>query len=55
MYKNIIVIEKEGEKETWSSLPKMCKAHPEFSYSYLSRLKFPCTYKGWEFNRVPLN
>lgn len=49
---NIIVLIKENQLETWGSLTSLCDAHG-FSYNYLKRQKFPFTYKGIKFEKVP--
>jgi hypothetical protein len=53
--KHIIVIEKEGIRELYSSMPKLSDAHPEFSRSYVRLLKFPFEYKGWQFTKETIN
>lgn len=52
---HVIVIEKEGIREHYSSMPKVCEAHPEFSPSYVRLKKFPFEYKGWSFTKVKIN
>lgn len=51
--KAVIVITKGEKTESWGSLTELCKNHKEFSYNYLKRQKFPFTYKGYEFKKVP--
>ena len=41
--------------EAWTTLTKLCKFHPEFSYHYLKRLNYPFTSHGWTFKKIPLN
>ena len=54
--KAVIVLEKCPDQiEVWGSLTRACKAHPEFNYSKISRVKLPYTYQGWTFKRVPFN
>ena len=50
----VIVIEneEEGILETWGRLTEMCEAREEFKYRYLSKQKFPITYKGWVFRKA---
>lgn len=52
---HVIIIEKEVVRELYSSIPKVCEAHPEFSYSYVRLLKFPFDYKGWRFSKEKIN
>lgn len=40
------------EFETWGSLTEACEVHG-FSYNYLKRLKFPFSYRGLNFYKVP--
>ena len=54
-YKNIIVLEKDGEIEVWSSFKKAALAHNDISYSYLKQIKLPLLYKGYQIYKVPLN
>lgn len=53
MAERAIIIKRGDQYEGWQSIKEMCKAHPEFSYHYMKRLKFPFTYKGYDFIRVP--
>jgi len=53
--KKVIVIQKGMALEVWGALTSICEAHEEFSYSTLSDKKFPFTYKGWDFSKVPYN
>lgn len=52
---SVIIIESDEHIECWASFPKLCRAHPDFSYEYVRRLKFPFTYKGWKFYKVRWN
>lgn len=52
---NIITITKGSVRENWSSLVLLCEGHPEFSYHYIKRNKFPFEYKGWLFQKEPIN
>lgn len=52
---HVILIEKDGVRELYSSIPNVCAAHPEFSYSYVRLLKFPFEYKGWKFTKEKIN
>lgn len=52
---HVIILEKGSVKEYFSSIPKVCDAHPEFSASYVRLLKFPFEYKGWTFSKVKIN
>lgn len=49
---NIIVLQRDSDLECWGSLTEICREHG-YSHNYLKRLKFPFTYKGWEFKKVP--
>jgi hypothetical protein len=51
--KNIIVLTRGDEIETWGSLAELCRYHPDFSYYYLKRQEYPFNYKGVLFRRVP--
>ena len=53
MAERAIIIKSGDQYEGWQSVKEMCKNHPEFSYNYMKRLKFPFTYKGYDFIRVP--
>jgi hypothetical protein len=53
--KYIILLEKDGIKESWGSLTNLCEAHPDFSYEYIKSWKFPFKYKGWNFSKLPHN
>jgi len=61
--KNTIILHKDGEYETWTKLTELCKEHPEFSKSYLTKEKKlnknthtkDFTYKGVDFIKVPHN
>lgn len=50
---NIIVVEKNGEIETWGSIKDFCSNHPEFPYHTICRMKFPFVYKGFKFRKTP--
>ena len=50
----IITITKDGNHEVYRFLVDVIKAHPEFSETYLKRLKFPFVYKGWRFKKTEL-
>lgn len=63
---NIIIIQKDGVTEAWGSLTDMCgvdmpggkiirngRNHQEFSYNTLKSWKYPYTYKGWRFIKIP--
>ncbi|WP_288370322.1 hypothetical protein [uncultured Algoriphagus sp.] len=52
---HVIIIEKDGIRELFSSMPKVCEAHPEFSHSYARLQKFPFEYKGWKFTKEKIN
>lgn len=52
---HVIIIEKAEIKELYSSMPKVCEAHPEFSASYVRLKKFPFEYKGWTFSKAKIN
>lgn len=52
---NIIILSKGEIREYWSSLVLLCEAHPEFSYHYIKRNKFPFEYKGWRFEKEVIN
>lgn len=49
---NIIILTDKEYYEAWGSLSELCEKHG-FSYNYLKRLKFPFTYRGLEFIKVP--
>lgn len=49
---NIIVLLNGDIVEAWGSLTEICTHHPEFSYHYLKRQKYPFSYKGWRFEKV---
>lgn len=52
----IILHNKETDKhEVWGALTNICDAHPNFSYTYLVKKKFPFEYKGWIFKKVKYN
>ncbi len=54
MKRNNIIILVSGDKyEAWGSLTEVCQFHPEFSYDYIKKLKFPFEYKEWKFLKVP--
>lgn len=53
MYKNIIILEKDGKKETWGALTDICKVHSEITFGSIKDKKFPFNYKGFEFTKVP--
>lgn len=63
---NVIIIHKGDTYETWGSLTEICgvvkvgnkmvstgQGHQEFKYSTLREKKYPFTYKGWKFIKVP--
>lgn len=52
MNKSIIILSKDNVFEAWGSITEVCKAH-KYSYSYLKGKKFPFTYKGVRFEKVP--
>lgn len=52
MNQNIIILTNGESHEVWGSLVELCKVHG-LSYNYLKRKKFPFTYKGKEFIKVP--
>lgn len=52
---NIIILSRGDLREYWSSLVLLCEAHPEFSYHYIKRNKFPFEYKGWTFEKEAIN
>ena len=52
MNKNIIILTNGEFHEAWGSLVEICK-EKNFSYNYLKRKKYPFTYKGLNFIRVP--
>lgn len=39
------------EEELYQFLTTVCNDHPEFSYNYIKKLKFPFIYKGWKFTK----
>jgi len=51
--KKVILITKEvgGATEIYTKLTVLYKHHPEFSYYYMKRLKFPFTHRGWLFEK----
>lgn len=49
---NIIILTDGASYETWGALTEICEKHG-FSYNYLKRKKFPFTYRGLEFIKVP--
>ncbi|GHB44385.1 hypothetical protein [Mongoliitalea lutea] len=53
--KNIILLSQGEKREVWTSLVLLCDAHPEFSYHYIKKYKFPFEYKGWFFEKQPVN
>ncbi len=53
--KYIIVLVRGQEVQAWSTLTECCKANEHFSYGYIKTLKFPFTYKGYEFYKVRYN
>jgi hypothetical protein len=53
--KNIIILinsEKE-EFETWGSLTELADNHSDIIHSSIKNKKYPFTYKGYDFIRVP--
>jgi len=50
---NIIVLTKGLQVETWGSITEICDVHKNFSYLTLRTKKFPFTYKGVHFQKVP--
>ena len=59
-HQNIIILQNTGTKiwvdktpEAWGSLTDLCRHHPEFSYEYIKKFKFPFEYKGYAFYKVP--
>lgn len=52
---NIIILTCGDVREFWTSLVLLCEAHPEFSYHYIKKNKFPFEYKGWTFEKEPVN
>lgn len=53
--RKVIVISKGNMFEMWTTLTKMCKAHPEFSYPYLKNRRYPYEYKGLKFEIKHMN
>lgn len=51
----MIIIRKGSHVEAWTTLTKLCRAYPEFKYWYIHPWKFPFTYKGWVFEKHPVN
>ena len=54
----VLIRLQEGELkdvQAWSTLTECCKANEHFSYGYIKTLKFPFTYKGYEFYKVRYN
>lgn len=49
---NVIILTKDGVAECWGSITEICRNHPELKYGYVKGLKFPFTYKGFEFKKV---
>lgn len=50
--KNIIILSDGKSFEVWGSIAEICKTH-NLSYNYLKTIKFPFTYKGIDFIKVP--
>ena len=53
--KKVIVLMKGEKVEVWGNLVWLCRAHEDFSYSYIKGRKFPFYYKGWVFTKVNYN
>lgn len=51
MKRNFIILRYRDCYEVWGSLTTLCEAHG-FSYSWLSRKKFPFKYRGIHFVKV---
>lgn len=50
--KYIIVLEKDGIKETWGCLTSLCFAHEQIIYHSIKHKKFPFVYKGYKFEKI---
>lgn len=48
----VIVMTRGKDKEIWGRLTDLCKAHPDFSYSYLKGKAFPFIYKDIDFEKL---
>lgn len=53
--KFVILITKGNKKETWGSLTKIVKEHPEIHYNSIKNNKFPFLYAGWKFEKIKHN
>ncbi len=53
--KLVLIHEASGQVEVWGRLTELCRSYPEFSYGYLSKQKFPFTYKGFMLVKIPYN
>ncbi|MBD3630518.1 hypothetical protein [Cyclobacterium sp.] len=42
-------------KEVWTDLLLLCQDHTDFDYSFLVEEEFPFEYKGWLFEKLPVN
>jgi hypothetical protein len=53
--RHIIILQQGEVSEYYTSMIKVCEAHPEFSPSYVRLKKFPFEYKGWKFQKSKVN
>ena len=51
----MIVLSRDGRFELWSDMAKICRHHKEIKYGTITKKKFPFEYKGWTFERKPVN
>lgn len=53
MNKNVILLEKDGNKEAWGSIAEICREKQDIVYSSIKAKKFPFKYKGYTFTKLP--
>lgn len=53
MAKNVIILEKGGVQEVWGALTDICDAHGEIKFATVREKKYPFTYKGFIFSKIP--
>lgn len=53
MNKKVIILEKDGNKEVWGSISEICREKEDIIYSSIKAKKFPFTYKGYTFIKLP--
>lgn len=55
MPKKVILLIHNEKIEVYNTLTGLCKIKKEFSYSYMKGLKFPFTYKKYNFIQKKVN